>query len=391
MLDLTRLHAQLSDFSAYQQTEQRQRAERLRHALEAFASCGTDWEQLRETVREAQKVQSWLMADLREDPTGCHACADRPSPLTVVATDGSQIYPDRHVEPHCYLLNISRIAFQYGTGERPLMEAVPDFRFQRDAYLDEFFDDLERDLSGKATTEVVSALRDEQELAALLETAVEARMEGRPLVAVADGTLIRWMIRKMQNRELEEQLIGRYADLLRRFQEEQIPLCSYISMPGNTEVVNVLRVHREEHRRVVEPPLEGFMDRWVFEHVLEAGERSAVFESSSHIQRQYGSGDRICYFYIHVESDAGSEIGRVEVPAWVADRPDLLDLIHATVLSECRKGGGYPMILSEAHERAVIRAKEKAVFYELIERSMRRHGLTYTSSNKAASKRRPLV
>ncbi len=49
------------------------------------------------------------------------------------------------------------------------------------------------------------------------------------------------------------------------------------------------------------------------------------------------------------------------------------------------------MILSEAHERAVIRTQEKALFYELIERQMSGAGLPYTCSRKQASKRRPMV
>ena len=118
----------------------------------------------------------------------------RPTPVTVLATDGSQICPDRHVEPHCYLLNISRIAFQYGTVERPLMESVPLCEYRREAF-DEAFDQV----LGTATAEVVSALRDEFELAALLDVAKEARMPGRPIVALADGTLIRWILRRMHD------------------------------------------------------------------------------------------------------------------------------------------------------------------------------------------------
>jgi hypothetical protein len=260
--------------------------------------------------------------------------------------------------------------------------------------LEAFYEDVATDLSGKTTSEVVSALRDEQELQALFDVAQASRIDGRPLVALADGTLIRWMLRRMQNRDLEQKLIARYADLLRRFQDERLPLCSYISMPGNTEVVNLLRVQRGEHEAPDEDDdsLEGLLDRWLFERRLEPGERSAIFESSSHIQREYGASDRICYFYLRTGPRSGaSEVGRVEVPMWVAEAPELVDLVHATVLSECEKGEGYPMILSEAHERAVIRAKERELFYELIERQMTRAGLRFTASNKQSSKRRPLV
>jgi hypothetical protein len=125
---------------------------------------------------------------------------------------------------------------------------------------------------------------------------------------------------------------------------------------------------------------------------LAPGERSATFGSSSHIQRSYPEGTQVCYFYLKVPSPSGSgEIGRVEVPQWVADDDALLDRIHATVLRECEKGDGYPLALSEAHERAVIRGPERESFFRLMERRLREAGLSPTDSRKRQSKQRPRV
>ena len=387
MIDLNRLQAQFADFNAYQAEEQARMARRLRQALAALADCAPAWESLHRRALEAKPA--WLVAGLRESPAAAYARGERPTPITVVATDGSQIYPDRHVEPTCYLLNISRIAFQYGTLERPIMEAVPNFRYRKQ-HLEHHFDEVIE----AATAEAVSAIRDQFELRALLEVARAARMPARPLVALADGTLIRWMLRGMRNRDLEDRLIAQYAEILTRFREEQIPLCSYISMPASTEVVNLLRVHAGECDAppAAEETLEGLTDRRLFESTLRPGERSATFESSSHIQRAYGAADRICYFYLRTSGHGTrSEVARVEVPQWVAEDAGLLDLVHAVVLGECEKGDGYPMILAEAHERAVIRAREKEAFYQMIERELRTSGLPHALSQKSASKRRPMV
>lgn len=387
MLDWHELQAQIPDFSDYQGEEQARRAAQLRRALDALDACDPCWEALREQVAQIQP--KWLVAGLREAPKGAHTAAARPTPITVVATDGSQIYPDRHVEPTCYLLNISRIAFHYGTHEQPLMEAVPAFRYRGDEFADLFADALET-----ATTEVVSAIRDQYELEQLFETAEAVQQPGRPLVAMADGTLIRWMLRSLRNPRLEGPLIAKYTEVLARFRAAQIPLCSYISMPGNTEVVNLLRIHQGDRPDLplpAEESLEGLADRKVFEQTLPPGARSALFESASHIQREYGE-NRICYFYLHVPAEAGpGEIGRVEVPLWVAEDPALIDRIHAVVLSECEKGRGYPMILSEAHERAVIRSHERERFYDLLERGLHHAGLPFLGSRKQASKRKPMV
>lgn len=385
MLNLQRLQPQLADFNGYQAQEQALMAARLAQALAVLRALDETWEPWRERVATARP--GWLTAGLRSSPVAVVQAPVRPTPMTVVAADGSQIYPDRNVEPFCYLLNISRIAFQYGTVERPIMESVPWLKYRRAD-----FDPVAEDLLETTTAETVAALRDELELQELFDGACAARIPGRPLLALADGTLIRWMLRGLRDHTLEQQLIARYTRILDGFRQERLPLASYISLPGSTEVVNLLRVVRGETEGTPpEQSLLGLTDRRLFEQTLRPGERSATFESASRIQKAYGES-RICFFYLHVPSHTGgTEVGRVEIPSWVADDPALCDLVHAVVLSECEKGDGYPMILSEAHEQAVVRAHEREQFYELIERQMARAGMPVVGSRKAASKRRPMV
>ncbi|HET6566645.1 MAG TPA: DNA double-strand break repair nuclease NurA [Rhodothermales bacterium] len=381
MLDLNSLREQFDGFDSYQKEQWEATRYRLQHALQALSDSDPDWENLRDRI--AGRKLPWLVAGLRAAPAGRHACGPRPTPVTVVASDGSQIYPDRHFEPTCYLLNVSRVAFHYGTVERPLMESVPFFKYRKndlESYLDAF---------ETATAQVISAVRDQLELAELLKTAIRARAGDRPLVAISDGTLIRWMVSGLGDKRLEKQLIAEYVQVLAQFEAEAIPLCSYISMPRNTEVVNLLRFSLGEcDGGLVDArdSLAGLTDRQLFEATLSPGERSACFEAESHVLSDYGP-NRICYFYLHV----GDEVGRVEIPQWIAEREEVLGLIHTIVLNECEKGSGYPMILSEAHEQAVVRAQEREVFYQLVEREMNLAGLPALGSRKQFSKRRPAV
>ena len=156
-----------------------------------------------------------------------------------------------------------------------------------------------------------------------------------------------------------------------------------------TKLINLLGLHRGETDETPDQEsVQGLVDRLVFERTLAVGERSALFESGSHIQKDYGPHHRICYFYVRLPE----EVGRVELPAWVAEQPGWLDMIHAVVVDQAEKGGGYPIVLTEAHERAVIRAQEKALFYRILEREMQRAGLRgYAGSQKAASKRAPRI
>ena len=393
MLDLSRLRDQLDSFEAYEAEVRDRRSEQRKRAHAALRACAERWQEVQSAVDAAEPRR--LVAAMRESPATTTVAPDRPTPVTVVATDGSQIYPDRHVDPTFFLLNVSQVGFQYGTREDPLLETTPRLGFQDDlsAHVDEAL--------GRVTTELVSALRDEMELELLLEAARAARVERRPLVALADGTLIRWMIRGMKNEAVEDELIARYTEYLQAFQREGLPLASYVSMPATTEVVNLLRFVGGELAAPApeglsvtpeEPPLDGLLDRHVFDVVLAPGERSAPFGSTSHIQRSYPAGSEVCYFYLKVPAAPGpSEMGRVEVPEWVAGEEALLDRIHATVLRECEKGDGYPLALSEAHERAVIRASERDAFFRLMERRLRRAGLSPTDSRKRRSKDRPRV
>jgi hypothetical protein len=196
MLDLSQLQEQLQRATRSQSETRVLRRQQGERAVQTLREIGNDWVELQREVEAAQPRR--LVAALRTDPTTRCEAPDRPPEVTVVATDGSQIYPDRHVEPAYFLLNIGRVAFHYGTTEAPVLDAVPDLRFPDD--LDAHFDEV----LATMTTEVVSALRDEQELAELLTLAQQEQRDNRALVALADGTLIRWMLRGMQNREVEQ-------------------------------------------------------------------------------------------------------------------------------------------------------------------------------------------
>jgi hypothetical protein len=381
VLDFHRIAGQLGDFTAYRRAEDARHAARLARAADTLTACAPVWEALADAVKAEGGRSAPLRALPLACPDGCHGAPPRPAAVTVVATDGSQIFPDRHVEPTCYLLNVSRVAFQYGTPEPPLLAAEPTLRY-RDVDLAElsapdepFFD---------VTAEVVSALRDQLELEWLYTTAVQARQSARPIVALVDGTLIRWMLRGMKHRAMEDRLIARYRDELERFRQDGIPVASYVSRPGTNEVVNLLRLHLGEHD-LDETGLHGLLDRHLFERHLGVGERSALFLSGSRILKEYGPEHHVGFFYVRLPD----EVARVELPHWVARQPEWVDLVHAVVLDDAAKGGGYPVALAEAHERAVIRAPEKDLFYRLLERQLGGAGMAYSA--KSASKRSPRI
>ena len=368
MLDLQDISRQLSELARNERPE----FDRLRaaHALaqDVLREFGKVWEDY--SIDKLERKDKALVARPHEDPTGSWPAPERPVPITAVATDGSQVFPDPHYMLTCCLVNVSRIAFQYGTAEPPVMEA-------RARVASRVVPHIRQPL----TVDLVAAWRDQLETEDLLDTAVEARRSGRPIVAIADGTLIRWTLQGIDSSQTKEFFLTAFTQTLSKFRHESIPICAYVSLPNSTEVANLLRIYRNRE------DLAGLRDRDIYATRLAAGHRSALFESASLIKAEYDSEDQIFFFYVCVDGD----IGRVEIPRWVAHEEKLVDLIHTVVVSECAKGNGYPMILTEAHERAVVRANERDTFYFILERELAKSGIHLTHSRKAQSKRRPVI
>ena len=69
-----------------------------------------------------------------------------------------------------------------------------------------------------------------------------------------------------------------------------------------------------------------------------------------------------------------------------------MERLHAVLWDQCVSGKGYPMVLSEAHEAAVVRGADRSMFYALIERVLSDRGVVDPiTSAKALSKSRPLA
>jgi GNAT superfamily N-acetyltransferase len=97
---------------------------------------------------------------------------------------------------------------------------------------------------------------------------------------------------------------------------------------------------------------------------------------------RYGA-QRVYFFYLQT----GQEMARVEVPEWVAADPARLELAHALLLDQCRRGQGYPVALSEAHEQAVVTAADTENFRRLVEEWLSEEHVAVSTSAKSRSKR----
>lgn len=364
--------------------------DKIRLAKEELRLKSEDWEELSRKVEESRT--SWLVAGISSPPASASPLPERPRNYTVLSSDGSQIFPDRHEALPCYLINISSIALTYGDKAVARLGSGPSL-FYRD-------EDRFTTWGGKkvpADSDVISLKRTLMEFERILELVKGDRAEG-DTIALSDGTLILWRL-EASPPDFRDGIMVPFLRILEEFRALRIPVAGYISYPGSTDVINALRVGLcpekvsfcnqcpyTELPTLPCSPIEGLTDRFLFSTVLDTGEASAVFKSSSKILEMYGE-HHIYFFYINI----GEEIARVEVPKWVAEDGRLLSLVHTLVFDQAKKGKGYPVSIAEAHEQAVVKAKDRDFFFSLIREAMVKSDFAVTVSRKGMSKRVPGV
>jgi hypothetical protein len=67
------------------------------------------------------------------------------------------------------------------------------------------------------------------------------------------------------------------------------------------------------------------------------------------------------FFYLNVGDNEHPWPVRVEIPAWVAEDQNLLNLLHAALVDQCRQMGTrpFPYLLHRAHEIALVSYEDK--------------------------------
>ena len=370
------------------------RLNRARRQVESFDT--SEYESKR---AKSADTLNWTPPRVDEDPSARFEPPSIPDDFCVAAVDGSHIDVDRHLPARCCLVNIGSCTLTYGSAPDAVLSSHPTLyasdeeltiRSQGGVY-------QEQPVQGS----VLSALRAVEEMRALVDV-VRGLPPDLPTLALLDGTLMMYLGRGTQLFVIEE-LVGR--GLVRALDELQelasnrrLAVASYISLPASSEFTSALRVRACPYEvsdcrrhcgdipsgsRPCDEVAEGLMDRHLFSAILSPGQRSAVFRTSNSLVEEHYGGHGVSFFYLN----AGEEMGRVEVPSWVAEDEALLGLTHSLVLDQCRRGPGYPIALMESHEQAVITTSDRRYFADLVEASLQDRRMPVFTSEKNRSKR----
>ncbi|HXW85826.1 MAG TPA: DNA double-strand break repair nuclease NurA, partial [Candidatus Bathyarchaeia archaeon] len=296
----------------------------------------------------------------------------------LIAVDGSQIYPDRHEGFSCYVINIGTVILHYLTNEAPTLYSAPSVYSGVD---DNFY---------HSSLDFINGQRQELEFLEGLRIGTKKYTDGHestiPLLLLFDGSLIFWHL-EQKDVHLQDYFLNRYFFILNQLHEHNIFVASYISSPKSKELINLVRMELSDfqpNNTAAYEPIKKMTDTTIALFMLKPYERSTVFKNRSTISSWYPPALAPHFFYLH----NGTEIGRVEIPAYIAAQNNSVTTIAQLILDQCTKGYGYPIALAEAHEQAVIKGADRELFYHMLHQMSIDHNFYHAPSQKLAKKRR---
>ncbi|WP_287129883.1 DNA double-strand break repair nuclease NurA [Candidatus Cyanaurora vandensis] len=331
MLDFLKLNQQMKGVGNQLQAESKAMQHRLRRAQHLLTALAQD-----PTTIPSLAGVGFLVGEpvepLQVDGYWGRPVTPIPRQHRVLATDGSQIKPSHHEIAYCFLINVGRVCLYYGTGQRARLDSMPELFYK------------EEDLYGPQQLglnieEWLAIQRSRAELRVLADLAQDPCP--LPTVALVDGSLIYWQLEQIPQL-YQPQVLDSFLAHWERLREARVPMAGYISASRASETVNLLRItacpHQppdcEKHCPGLKPRatacgqgLSPLTDSRLWETLLQPGERSALWRSTSRILGLYGPHG-VYFCYLHV----GDEVARIEFPAWVAQDDTLLEQVLGCAL-----------------------------------------------------------
>lgn len=294
-------------------------------------------------------------------------------PYSVLAVDGSQIYPDRHQGMACYLLNAGAAHFIYDRQSSVRLFSAPSLCTQTETT------DMSEDM--------VNCHRAELEFEVGLRESVDFQTSSptMPHIFLCDGSLIFWHL-ESKHPAIKERFLKKYIEQLDAFYQQKIITAGYISSPKSKELISLLRacIKLNLVSSFAASSFESVVDTAIAELFLNAGQCSTLFIHNSALAESYPPHLRPCFVYMHT----GDEIARVEVPFWVGQDAYLLERTLRIIQDQCHKGDGYPIALAEAHEQAVVSNQDRQFFFDMLHKMAFEQNYRLATSQKSLKKRR---
>jgi len=335
------------------------------------------------TPKEIEKKRNFVPTDLAiatplDKPINTTFQKQDIKDYIAIATDGSEIPIDFDFPLYYYVINIGKVAIKYGKNSYFSSNSMPKIFYKEK--------DLSSNVGGESLLikgELLDSKMLLEESIALSDALESVKNDNLPKISLIDGTLIQWEIGG-RSEEFKQEFVDRFQLLFKKNEELNIPIAGYISGSQSREIIGIVKLQRiNESSDLNSEDIKKFnvlQDTDIFNRMLKKGERSVLFRSNAPILRYYKAP--VYFFYLNV----GSEIARVEIPQFVAQDNEKTIFLHKLLLSQAKKGMGYPVALKEAHEQAVIHNREKSSLRQIFSELLVKEGVSITENYKSLFK-----
>jgi hypothetical protein len=311
---------------------------------------------------------------------------DCPLEATILAADGSQIYPDTHGPVLYYLINVGVFVYLHGS------EALPECITEPQLFYDN--QDIRNPDGRVIPNAAINAQRAVYEMQLLARETVAHRHLTRPILSLYDGPLLGLIMGKEVPNAIE--LTNNYHEAMGTLRDVGAALVGYVDRPNSTFVVSTIYLMSLDPEYVTRNhlqtagPLEGLSDRDLYQWILGSGERSGLMVQQSPQNKNYKERSveqEVVFFYVNVSAPyQEAYLARVEIPMWVATSKTMVDAVHALVYAQCQITDRYPYSLTRADEVAVVPGFEKRALDEMIAVELLRNQQPVEMSQKLNTK-----
>ena len=370
-IDYQQIYAKIQEIGKGARERKRtldERRSKTRDLLDAYAS---ELDALRTKVDAAKEIDQNIRCalPLDENLDSSYPPPDSVIQATLIAADGSQINPDRHGAIQFSLVNVGAITMRLNSGESPKIDTESELLFGEELLpngipLSDGMVALKRDVAERTKLDELSK-----------------GIKGQ-IVTFTDGPIELWGAKGEDTKSYLD-YVEKYKGVLSRLQSRGVITAGYVDKPSADLVIRLLELMMADNEQMQKlrdfHPLRGVSDRWLYGEkenpLLPPRHRSAIFKIQSSSEKNYKGGLSVHFFYLNVGTERHPWPVRVEVPKWVVDDKEKLDLLHGVLVDQCRMMGSkpYPYLLHRAHETAVVKHEEKQQIEQLLTLELRKN------------------
>jgi hypothetical protein len=380
-LDFQQVRQQIQKLAEGAPAREERRRNLLEEADRLLTRHAMDLDYLREKVERAAAQDQYFRSavPVSEALNDSFPLPDMPAEATLIAADGSQINPDRHLGIEYCLVNVGAIQMTLGQPNAPTPTIQSTLYYGEDLF--------------SMQEKIVALIRDTREREILADLAEGA---SGTIVTFTDGPVELWGRQVALDKEEEQdekKFFQRYQDALSKLYERKTITAGYVDRPRSDLLIRLLELAPDTRKTADARKnrwLRGILDTEILKKIIRPGERSAIFGLLSPTSKKYRSIFSLHFFYLNVSLIEGKPmLARVEVPAWVAQDPAMVDVLHAILVQQCQivPTKQYPYLLTRADETAVVSMDEKEQVDRMIAQEMYKRGVGFAEkSQKQQSK-----